>query len=86
MEAAARTYRAIQAEIKALTEQADAFKQIMIREMDARQAESLTAGEYTIRWNCYEVSRLDIAKLKADHDDLYSAYTRNTIAIRFQVS
>lgn len=37
-----RTYREIQVEIKALEEQADALEQQMIREMDARNAESLT--------------------------------------------
>lgn len=82
----ARTYREIQAEIKALEEQADALKQQMIREMDARQADSLTAGEYTIRYGLYESSRLDSAKLKADHSDLYAAYSKRTTSTRFSVA
>lgn len=82
----ARTYREIQAEIKALEEQADALKQTMIREMDARQADSLTAGEYTIRYSLYESSRLDSAKLKADHGDLYATYSKRTTSTRFSVA
>jgi predicted phage-related endonuclease len=82
----ARTYRELQAEIKALEEQADALKQQMIREMDARSAEKLEAGEYTIHWGLYESSRLDSAKLKADHADLYSQYSKKTVSTRFQVA
>jgi len=86
MATTAKTYREIQAEIKALEEQADALKQQMIGEMDARQADELTAGEYTIRYSLYESSRLDSAKLKAEHADLYAAYTKRTTATRFQVA
>jgi predicted phage-related endonuclease len=82
----ARTYRAIQAEIKQLEEQADALKQTMIRELDARQTEEVTAGEFTIRWNLYESSRLDTAKLKAEHAELYATYSKNVTSTRFSVA
>ena len=58
----------------------------MIKEMDARNLEKLEAGEYTIRWGLYESNRLDSAKLKADHGDIYAAYTKRTTATRFQVA
>jgi predicted phage-related endonuclease len=86
METTARAYRELQAEIKALEEQADALKQAMIREMDARNADSLKAGEYTIRWGLYEQSRLDSGKLKSEQPDIYAAYTKRTTATRFQVA
>lgn len=82
----AREYREIQATIKELEAQADALKQQMIAEMDARKAEKMEAGEYTIHWSLYETSRLDSTKLKADHGDLYAAYTKKTTATRFQVA
>ena len=82
----AREYRELQAQIKTLEAQAEALKQALIREMDARQAEELTAGEYTIRYTIYESARLDSAKLKAEHADLYAAYTKKTAATRFQVA
>ena len=86
METIAREYREIQAQIKTLEEQADALKQNMIREMDTRNAEELAAGEYTVRWTLYESSRLDTAKLKSDHADLYSRYSKKTTATRFSVA
>ena len=82
----AREYRTIQAEIKMLEEQADALKQEMIREMDSLQVDSLAAGEYTIRYTLVESSRLDSARLKAEHADLYAAYTNRTTSTRFQVA
>jgi predicted phage-related endonuclease len=86
MEVTARTYRTILAEIRALEDQANALKQRMIAEMDARQVEKLAAGEYTISWIAYESSRIDSAKLKADHADLYAVYCKTTTATRFQVA
>lgn len=86
MTATAKSYREIQAMIKELEAEAETLKQQMIREMDTRNAEQLVAGEYTIRWSLYESSRLDSAKLKADHADLYAAYTKKTVSTRFQVA
>ena len=86
MTVTARTYREIQAEIKALQEQADALKQRMIAEMVARQVDKLAAGEYTLCYSVYESNRLDSVKLKAEHADLYAAYCKPTTATRFQVA
>ena len=82
----AKEYRELQAMIKELEAEAEALKQQMVKEMDARSIEELAVGEYTIRWSLYESSRLDSAKLKADHADLYSAYTKRTVSTRFQVA
>ena len=82
----AKEYRELQAMIKELEAEADALKQQMIGEMDARNIEELAAGEYTIRWSLYENNRLDTTRLKVDHADLYSAYTKRTVSTRFQVA
>ena len=83
---AATEYRELQQQIKDMEDQADALKQTMIREMDARQAEKLQAGPFEIRYTLVESSRLDSAKLKADHADLYATYTKRTTSTRFQVA
>jgi predicted phage-related endonuclease len=70
MNMTAREYREIQADIERLKEQSEALKQRMIAETDARQVDELAAGEYKIRYTVYESSRLDTAKLKAEHADL----------------
>jgi predicted phage-related endonuclease len=86
MSVTAREYREIQADIERLKEQSEALKQKMIAEMDARQCDELAAGEYKIRYTVYESARLDAARLKAEHADLYSAYTKRAAATRFQVA
>jgi len=80
----ARTYRELQAEIRALQEQADAVKQAIIAEMDARKAESVQAGEYTIRYAAYQTTRIDTARIKAD--GLYAQYSASSTALRFTVA
>ena len=80
----AREYREIQAEIKALQEQADSLKAAMIAEMDAQQADSLQAGEYTLRYTVYESTRVDTAKLKTS--GLYGQYSTTGTALRFSIA
>ena len=82
----ARAFRKVQAEIKALEEQADALKQQIIAEMDARKAEVLEAGEYTIRWSIYESSRVDTTALKKALPDVAAQFTKTTTSLRFQVA
>ena len=80
----AREYREIQAMIKELEAEADTLKQAMVKEMDTRQADELSAGEYTIRYTLVESSRVDTAKLKAA--GLYDDYAKRTTSTRFQVA
>jgi len=80
----AREYREIQAEIKALQEQADAIKADMITELDTRKTDSLQAGEYVIRYSVYENRRVDTAKLK--QAGLYDTYSAASTSLRFSVA
>ena len=82
----AREYRTLQADIKDMESQADALKQLLIRECDARQADEIRAEDYTIRYKLVESSRLDGGKLKADHPELYQAYTKSSVSTRFAVA
>ena len=82
----AREYREIQSMIKELEAEADALKQTMIAEMDARKVDALDVGGYTIRWSLYESSRLDSKALKAECADIYSRYAKRTTSTRFSVA
>jgi predicted phage-related endonuclease len=82
----AKEYREIMAEIKEMEAFAETLKQSMIKEMDSRQVDSLAAGEYTIHYTLVESNRLDSSKLKAEHGDLYSAYSKKTVSTRFSVA
>ena len=83
---AAREYRELQAMIKELEAEADALKQQMIAEMDARQVDELAAGEYTIRWTAYESNRLDGKALKEELPEIADRYTKIATSTRFQVA
>jgi predicted phage-related endonuclease len=82
----AKAYREIQAEIRELENQAAALRQLMIDALDMQQIDETRAGEYTIRYNVYESSRFDSAKLKAEQPDIYESYTKRMAATRFTVS
>jgi predicted phage-related endonuclease len=82
----ATEYRLLQAEIKALEEQAESLKQAMIKEMDARQVDKLQAGAHEIRYTLVESTRLDGSRLKKDDIDLWEQYSKRTISTRFQVA
>ena len=83
MEGKAKDYREIMAEIKALQEQADFLKSELIAEMDARQAEAVAAGAFTIRYTAYESTRVDTKALKSA--GLYEQYSSKQTALRFSV-
>lgn len=86
LENTARTYRELQAAIKKLESEAGSVKQQLIREMDERQADVVTAGQYTIRYKLYETSRVDTAALRTARPDVYAEFCRSIVSSRFQVT
>ena len=86
LENTARTYRELQASIKKLETEVDAVKQQLIQEMDVRQVDILTAGQYTIRYKLYETSRLDTTALKSARPDVYAEFCKAVMSTRFQVT
>ena len=62
---------------------ASLIKAEMVAEMDARKADALTAGSYTLRYIAYESSRVDTKALKAA--GLYDQYSSKQTALRFSV-
>ena len=87
MDIAASEYRLIKAQIKALEEQLEVLKTQMIAEMDAQQVDVVrTASGYVVRYSLVESNRLDTARLKKDHEQLYQTYLKNSVSTRFQVA
>jgi predicted phage-related endonuclease len=86
METLAREYKEAKARIEEMEAQADALKQQLIKGMDELKQEKLAAGAFKISYTVYESSRFDSAAFKADHADMYGAYTKKTAATRFQVA
>jgi predicted phage-related endonuclease len=86
VEARAKEYKEIAQFIKQLQDEADALRQAITAEMEARGVEVIEGDLFTIRWAEYKITRLDSTRLKAEHGDLYAAYSRQTAARRFQVA
>ena len=84
MTATATEYRNLQIEIKELEAQLDALKQVMIKELDLQQVDSLQAGPFTVRHSLVESRRVDTNALK--QAGLYDDFSKVTHYLKFQVS
>lgn len=76
----------LEALIREAQEEAEAIKDLLKAEMTAQDTEEMTVDVYTVRYKAVTSRRLDSKKLKADHADLYNAYTTETTSCRFTVA
>ena len=76
-------YEALLEEVKAA---ADAIKDSIKAEMEARDTEELTVGMYTVRWTSVLSNRFDTVNFKRDYAEVYKAYQRQIYSKRFTVS
>lgn len=78
--------REIEAQQKALEEQAEKIRQEIKADMEAKQVEEMTAGSFVIRWKTILSSRLDGKALKAALPEIYNQYCKSTSSRRFTVA
>lgn len=76
-------YEAMMDEMKA---QADAIRNAIKAEMDARELEELIAGQYIIRYTSVLSQRFDSTAFKKVMPELYKAYTKQVSSRRFTIS
>lgn len=76
-------YEAMMDEMKA---QADAIRNAIKAEMDARELEELIAGQYIIRYTAVLSQRFDTTAFKRVCPELYKAYTKQVSSRRFTIS
>ena len=82
----AKEYKELQQFIKQLEEEAEALKAAMVAEMDARETDTISTDLFTIKYTAYTSARFDSKAFKSTHSDLYSQYTKEVPARRFQVA
>ena len=70
--------RELEAQQKALEEQAEKIRQEIKADMETKQVEEITAGSFVIRWKTIFSSRLDGKALKAALPEIYSQYCKVT--------
>ena len=76
-------YEAMMEEIKA---EADAVRNSIKAEMEAREVEELIAGQYIVRFTSVLSNRFDSTAFKKVLPDLYKAYTKQVASKRFSIS
>lgn len=78
--------RELQSMIAELENQVEAIKDTIKTKMMDEGTEELTGNGWKATWHTVSSSRLDSKKLKADHPDLYSQYSKTTAATRFTLA
>ena len=76
----------LQAFIKQLEDEADTIKTEIMTEMEARGVDTVQTDLFTVKYTVYQSTRLDTNRLKAEHSDLYSVYSKTTEARRLSIA
>lgn len=76
-------YEAMMEELKA---EADAVRNSIKAEMEAREVEELVAGQYIVRFTSVLSNRFDSTAFKKVLPELYKAYTKQVASKRFTIS
>lgn len=76
-------YEAMMEEIKT---QADAIRNEIKAEMDARDLEEMIAGQYIVRYTSVLSNRFDSTAFKRVMPEIYKAYTKQVSSRRFSIS
>lgn len=86
MDARANTYFDLMEQIEALQAEAEAIKGAIKAAMVEIEQEEITGHGWRATWHNTTTSRFDSKAFKADHADLYSAYTKATTGTRFTLN
>lgn len=76
-------YEAMMEELKA---EADTIRNTIKAEMEAREVEELTAGQYIVRYTAILSNRFDSTAFKKVMPEVYKAYTKQVSSRRFTIS
>lgn len=76
-------YEAMMEELKA---EADAIRNTIKAEMEAREVEELIAGQYIVRYIAVLSNRFDSTAFKKVMPEVYKAYTKQVSSRRFSIS
>ena len=86
LEAKAATYFDLLAQIEELTAEAEAIKDTLKGVMVDQATEELNGTGWRATWHNTTSSRFDSRRFKAEHGDLYGAYTVKTNGTRFTLN
>ena len=77
--------REIEAQQKALDEQAEKIRQEIKADMEEKQVDEMQAGSFIVRWKTILSSKLDGKALKAALSEIYGQYCKASASRRFTI-
>ncbi|MCI8674559.1 MAG: hypothetical protein HFI89_13905 [Lachnospiraceae bacterium] len=77
--------REIEAQQKALEEQAEQIRREIKADMEEKQVDEMQAGSFIIRWKTILSSKLDGKALKAALPEIYGQYCKASASRRFTI-
>lgn len=63
----------------------DSLKDSIKQEMNHRDVEELTAGQYVARFTTVLSNRFDTTTFKKEHNEMYKQYTKQSTSKRFSI-
>ena len=75
-----------EAMIDEMKSEAEAIRNTIKAEMDAREVEEMIAGQYIIRYTSVLSNRFDSTAFKKVMPEIYKAYTKQVSSRRFTIS
>ena len=79
--------KAIESFVKELEAEAESYKDEIKALMNSEAVETLTAGDYIIRWTSTLTSRFNTKKFKDDMGEaVYNAYLKQVASKRFSIT
>lgn len=78
--------QALEARQKELEAQAEAIREELKGELDARQADEVKTGKFTVRWKRVFGQRLDAKALKQANPEIYQDFLLPTFTRRFSIA
>lgn len=73
----------LDAQIKQLTELADALKDEIKADLEEKNENEHNTGSFVIRWKLIQQRKLDNTALKQDLPDVYEKYSKDSSYMRF---
>lgn len=86
MERKAKELKELRIMQQELADEITAMEDAIKAELTARNTDSMTAGQHTIRWTAYTTTRLDTKALKAELPEVAARYTVESTARRFSIA
>lgn len=72
--------------MKEVEAEIEAIKDEIKAEMTNRNTDEMTSGVFTIRWKEVTSKRFDSKRFKAEHEEMYEAYQKESKSKRFTIN